>query len=232
MNEIFERTRMLIGNEALKKLNNSKVAVFGIGGVGGYIAEALARSGVGELHLIDNDVVSLSNINRQIIALHSTVGRLKTEVMKERILDVNPNCKVVTFNLFFGAENSASFNFAEYDFVLDAIDSVKSKIELIRCVQNANTPIISALGAGNKLYTEPFEITDLNKTSVCPLARVLRRELKKIGINHLKVCYSKETPVTPSYTDGEERTPASIAFAPSIMGLTIAAETVKSLIRD
>ncbi len=231
MSEIFERTRALIGDEALKKLNNSKVIVFGVGGVGGYIAEALARSGVGELHLVDNDVVSLSNINRQIIALHSTVGRLKTEVMKERILDVNPSCKVVSFNLFFSAENSSTFDFTKYDYVLDAIDSVKSKIELIRCVTNANTPIISALGAGNKLYTEPFEISDLNKTSVCPLARVLRRELKKIGINHLKVCYSKEAPLSPSYAEGEARTPSSIAFAPSIMGLTIAAETVKNLIK-
>ncbi len=223
---------MLIGEEALEKLNNSKVAIFGVGGVGGYIAESLARSGIGKIDLIDNDVVNETNINRQIIALHSTIGKPKTEIMKERILDINPECEVRVFNLFFDESTAHIFNFQEYDFIADAIDSVKSKIELIKRATYLDTPIISALSAGNKLYTMPFEIADLSKTSVCPLARILRRELKKEGITHLKVCYSKEIPVTQNTSENAtQRVPSSNAFAPSIMGLTIGAEIVKTLIK-
>lgn len=228
----FERTRILIGDSALEKLQNARVAVFGVGGVGGFIAEALARSGVGSIDLYDNDVVSLTNLNRQIIALNSTIGRYKTDVMKERILDVNPECKVNAYNIFYDLETAKEIDLSTYDYVADAIDSVKSKIELIRRASELSTPIISAMGAGNKLDPTAFEIADISKTSVCPLARIVRKELKDLGIKHLKVCYSKEIPVTPLPSNddcGKKVTPGSTAFCPSVMGLIMAGEIIKDL---
>ena len=187
----FSRTALLLGEEAIEKLKKSRVAVFGVGGVGGYVVEALARSGVGALDLIDKDVVSLSNINRQIIALHSTVGQLKTEVAAARAKDINPDIIVRTHNLFYLPETANEFDFSQYNYVVDAIDTVSGKIALVEQATASKTPVISSMGAGNKLDATAFEIADITKTSVCPLARVMRRELKKRGIEHLKVVYSK-----------------------------------------
>ena len=192
--EEFSRTEMLIGKRGVEKLAAARVAVFGIGGVGGYVVEALARSGVGTLDLVDNDRVSLSNINRQIIALHSTVGRLKTEVAAERAKDINPAIAVHTHNVFFLPENAEEFDFSAYDYVVDAIDTVSGKIALIEKARACGAPVISAMGAGNKLDPTAFEVADIEKTSVCPLARVMRRELKKRGVERVKVVYSKEEP--------------------------------------
>ena len=229
----FSRTALLIGKEGVEKLKNSRVAVFGVGGVGGYVVEALARSGVGALELIDKDTVSESNINRQIIALHSTVGRLKTEVMAERVKDINPDCKVSVRNLFYLPETAESFDFSSYDYVVDAIDTVSGKLALVEQAKKANVPVISSMGAGNKLDATAFEVADITKTSVCPLARVMRRELKKRGIEHLKVVYSKEEPLTSPLIDEEsgKAIPASIAFVPSVVGLIIAGEVIKDLIK-
>lgn len=229
----FSRTALLIGEEGVEKLKNSRVAVFGVGGVGGYVVEALARSGVGALELIDKDVVSVSNINRQIIALHSTVGRLKTEVMAERIKDINPACQVSVRNLFYLPETAEEFDFSAYDYVVDAIDTVSGKIALVEQANKANVPVISSMGAGNKLDATAFEVSDITKTSVCPLARVIRRELKKRGIEHLKVVYSKEEPQPSSLVDEEsgKPIPGSIAFVPSVVGLIIAGEVVKDLVK-
>ena len=232
--EEFSRTAALIGEEALHKLKSARVAVFGVGGVGGYVVEALVRSGVGALDLIDNDVVSLSNLNRQIIALHSTVGRLKTEVAAERARDINPAVAVRTHNVFFLPDTVDSFDFSAYDYVVDAIDTVSGKIALIEQAKQHGVPVISAMGAGNKLDPTAFAVADIAKTSVCPLARVMRRELKKRGIEHVKVVYSKETPIerkTCQKTENGKPIPASIAFAPSVMGLVIASEVIKDLIR-
>ena len=225
MENQFSRTETLIGAEALKKLANSRVAVFGIGGVGGYVVEALARAGVGALDLIDNDDVNITNINRQIIALHSTVGKSKVEVAKTRILDINPGVNVRTYKTFFTPETSNEFDFSQYDYVVDAIDSVTGKIELVLKAQEINTPIISCLGTGNKLHPEMFEISDIYKTSVCPLAKVMRTELKKRGVKKLKVLYSKETPIKHE----GQRIPASISFTPPVAGLIIAGEVVRDL---
>ena len=229
----FSRTALLIGEEGVEKLKNCRVAVFGVGGVGGYVVEALARSGVGALELIDKDTVSTSNINRQIIALHSTVGRLKTEVMAERVKDINPTCKVSVRNLFYLPETAEEFDFSSYDYVVDAIDTVSGKIALIEQAKQANVPVISSMGAGNKLDATAFEVADITKTSVCPLARVMRRELKKRGIEHLKVVYSKEEPQPSSLMDEEsgKPIPGSIAFVPSVVGLIIAGEVIKDLIK-
>ena len=230
--ERFSRTENLIGKTALERLQAARVAVFGIGGVGGHVAEALARSGVGALDLIDNDTVSESNINRQIVALTSTVGKQKTQVMAERILDVNPNAQVCTHNVFFMPENAGSFDFSVYDYVVDAIDTVTAKLALIEQAKKAGVPVISAMGAGNKLDATAFEVSDIAKTTVCPLARVMRRELKKRGIEHVKVVYSKEQP--KEQTELNERgkaVPASIAFVPSVMGLILAGEVIKDLIK-
>ncbi len=228
----FSRTELLIGKEGLEKLKSAKVAVFGVGGVGGYVVEALARSGVGELELIDKDVVSLSNLNRQIIALHSTVGRRKTEVAAERARDINPAIKVTCRNTFFLPENADEFDFSAYDYVVDAIDTVSGKLALIERAKAAGVPVLSSMGAGNKLDPTAFEVADISKTSVCPLARVMRRELKKRGIGHLKVVYSKEEPKNSGLTDEESGKPVagSIAFVPSVVGLIIAAEVIKDLI--
>ena len=224
--EFFSRTEKLIGKAALERLKNSRVAVFGVGGVGGYVVEALARSGVGALDLIDNDVVSESNINRQIIALHSTLGKQKTEVAAARVKDINPAIKVRTHNVFFLPETADSFDFSLYDYVVDAIDTVSGKIALIESAKRANVPVISSMGTGNKLDATAFEVVDISKTSVCPLARVMRRELKKRGVEKVKVVYSKEEP-----KETEEGVPASIAFVPPVAGLILAGEVVKDLIK-
>ena len=229
MNERFLRTSLIFGEDNINKLNKSNVAVFGIGGVGGYVCEALARSGVGKLTLIDGDVVSVSNINRQIIALTSTVGKFKADVMKDRIMDINPDAEVSTINSFLTTENIDSFKLTEYDYVVDAIDDVKAKLALIKFCFDNNIPIISAMGAGNKLDATSFEVSDIFKTSVCPLARIMRRELKKIGVGKLKVVYSKEEPKNPPYKIEGEKTVGSLAFVVSVMGLIIAGEVIKEI---
>ena len=226
MENQHSRTETLIGKDALEKLSSSRVAIFGVGGVGGYVAEALARTGVGIIDLIDNDAVGVTNINRQIYALHSTVGRDKVIVAKERILDINPNIVVNTYKTFFSSENSEDFDFSEYDYIVDAIDTVSSKLELVMKAQQYSVPIISSMGAGNKLNPEMFEIADIYKTSVCPLAKVMRQELKKRGIKKLKVVYSKEAPIKKE----GQRLPASIAFVPPVVGLIISSVVVKDLI--
>ena len=232
MKEEFSRTGLIFGAEAMEKLKNSRVAVFGVGGVGGFAVEALARCGVGGLDLIDNDTVALSNLNRQIIALHSTVGRYKVEVAKERILDINPDCDVRIYKTFFLPETEAEFDFSQYDYVIDAIDTVTGKIALVMKAKAADTPIISAMGTGNKLDPTKFEVADISKTSVCPLARIMRKELRNRGVNHLKVVYSKEDALTPLEsipTASGKIIPGSAAFVPSVAGLIIAGEVIKDL---
>lgn len=239
MNQIREeehRTAILLGEAALERLHNAHVAIFGIGGVGGYTAEALARSGVGKLTLIDRDTVSLSNINRQIIALHSTVGQPKVEIMKQRILDINPNCQVTSIQVFFLPENANEFAFDQFDYVVDAVDTVSAKIELVLQASARKIPIISAMGAGNKLSAQQFTVTDLSKTAGCPLARVMRHELKKRGISHLKVVYSQEpaAPIRIALSDsdgnGEKRAPTgSLPYVPGVAGLLMAGEVIKDL---
>lgn len=258
MKEQFIRTAMLLGESAVEKLNNSRVAVFGVGGVGGYVCEALARSGVGKLDLIDMDTVSLSNINRQIIALKSTVGRYKTEVMKERILDINPEAEINVHNCFYLPETKREFDFSEYDYVVDAVDTVTAKLSLVMECKEHDVPIISSMGAGNKLEPTGFMVADIYDTSVCPLAKVMRKELKARGVESLKVVYSKEKALTPvNYSDDGEKVrencgdnhqegnhdegtgmeigikkravPGSIAFVPSVVGLIIASEVIKDL---
>ena len=238
MENQFIRTQMLVGKQGIEKLKNSTVAVFGIGGVGGYTVEALARSGVGTIVIIDNDTVSLSNINRQIIATHDTLGMLKIDAAEHRIKSINPDCTVIKHNCFFLPENADSFDFSKYDYVVDAIDTVSGKIELVMKAISEGTPIISSMGAGNKLDPTQFEVSDISKTSVCPLARVMRRELKKRGVNHLKVVYSKEQAITPFEAEEikDEKDfarrrglPGSVAFVPSVAGLIIAGEVIKDL---
>ena len=233
MTDVFQRTELLLGAESMQALAAARVAVFGIGGVGGHAAEALARSGVGAIDLIDNDVVSLSNINRQIIALHSTVGRQKTEVMAERLKDINPNLSVTIYNTFFLPENADEMDFSVYDYIVDAIDTVSGKIAIIEKAQKGNIPVISSMGTGNKLLTANFEVADIAKTSVCPLARAMRRELKKRGIEHVKVVYSKEEPREAVAFDEKtgKAIPASISFVPPMAGLLIASEVIKDLIK-
>lgn len=226
------RSAMLLGEDAIKKLTTARVAVFGVGGVGGYVCEALARVGVGELHLFDNDVVSLSNINRQIIALHSTVGHPKVEVMRERILDINPDCRVVTHQIFYLPENADNFPLSDFDYVADAIDTVSAKIELAVRATAAGIPLISAMGTGNKLDATRFCVTDLSKTSGCPLARVMRRELKARGITHLKVVYSTEEaqkPISLTEEEGARIPPASLPYVPPVAGLLMAGEIIRTI---
>ena len=240
MYEQFERTRLLFGREAMEKLAASRVAVFGIGGVGGYVVEALARCGVGAIDLIDNDKVALSNLNRQIIATMDSVGREKTQVMKERILSINPDCKVEVHNCFYLPETRDSLDFSAYDYVVDAVDTVTAKIDLVLSAREAGTPIISSMGTGNKLNPAMFEVADIYKTSVDPLARVMRRELKKRGVKKLKVVYSREEPVKTGEIERLEEIreaeapkrrsiPASNAFVPPSAGLLIASEVVRDL---
>lgn len=234
----FSRSELLLGKENMEKLKRSRVAVFGIGGVGGHAAEALARTGIGALELFDSDTVSVTNINRQIIATLDAVGRYKTEVMKERIALINPEAEVTAHNCFFLPENSSEFDFSGYDYVVDAVDTVSAKIELVMKCRENGVPIISSMGAGNKLDPTRFEVADIYKTSVCPLARVMRTELRKRGVERLKVVYSKEPPVTPRLsfesTPSEEvaakkTVPGSLAFVPSVAGLIIAGEVIKDL---
>lgn len=231
----FSRTELLLGSEAMEKLKNAHVAIFGIGGVGGYIAEALARSGIGTLDLFDNDTISITNINRQIIATHKTIGMLKTQAMKERIADISPDTIVNAYDVFYMPENSAKYDFTKYDYIADAVDTVTAKIEIIMQAQKCGTPVISSMGAGNKLNPAMFEVSDIYKTSVCPLAKVMRYELKKRGVKKLKVVYSKEQPIKPSEITEEQCAkrfiPGSTAFVPSAAGLIIASEIVKDIIK-
>lgn len=253
MEERFSRTGLLIGEEALECLANTRVAVFGIGGVGGYVVEALARSGVGTFVLIDNDIVSESNLNRQIIATMDTISRYKVDVMKERILSINPKAVVEVHRCFFLPETARAFDFSEYSYVVDAVDTVTAKLEIIVRAKESNVPVISCMGAGNKLDPTKFQVTDIYKTSVCPLAKVMRRELKKRGITSLKVVYSTEEAIKPQVMEetklqlveettdttlmdsvasvkGHRSTPGSIAFVPSVAGLIVAGEVVRDLI--
>lgn len=238
MDEKLERTALLLGEAGLEKLKKARVAVFGIGGVGGYAAEALARSGVGELDLVDKDVVSASNINRQIIATTKTVGRPKVEAMKERIAEISPDITVHVRQCFFLPENAAEFDFSVYDYVVDAVDTVTAKLALVERAREAGVPVISSMGAGNKLDPTRFEVADIYGTSVCPLAKVMRRELKKRGIESLKVVYSREEPRTPLYNEdfrpepGRRATPGSVAFVPSVAGLILAGEVVKDIVGE
>lgn len=235
MENQFSRTEILLGHEAIERLSNAHVAIFGVGGVGGYVCEALARSGVGSFDLIDKDTVSITNINRQIIATMDTIGRDKTMVMKERILSINPNAVVNIHNVFFLPENKDSFDFKGYDYVVDCVDTVSAKIAIIEESKKANVKIISSMGAGNKLDPTGFKVRDINQTSVCPLARVMRYELKKRGISKVKVVYSEEKPHSIKKVVDEETNkvlPGSIAFVPSVCGLIIASEVVKDLISE
>lgn len=235
MSEQFSRTELLFGKESMEKLAGARVAVFGVGGVGGYVVEALVRSGVGTLDLIDNDTICLSNLNRQIIATHDTIGRYKVDVAKERILSINPQVMVNAYRTFFLPETAEQFDFSEYDYVVDAIDTVTGKLQLVEQAVKENVPIISSMGAGNKVDPTAFEVADIYKTSVCPLAKVMRRELKKRGIKKLKVVYSKEEPLSHKVRlkedEGNRRsTPGSTAFVPSVVGLIIAGEVIKDII--
>lgn len=244
----FARTELLLGSDAMEHLKNARVAVFGIGGVGGYTVEALARSGVGALDLIDDDRVCITNINRQIMATKSTVGKYKVDVAKERVLDINPDCLVRTYKTFFMPDTKEQFDFSEYDYVVDAIDTVTGKKEIILCAKAAGVPVISSMGAGNKLNPAAFEVADIYETSVCPLARVMRNICRKNGIDRLKVVYSKEKPVRPTddmsiscrahcvCPPGTARKcterrdiPGSTAFVPSVAGLIIAGEVIKDI---
>lgn len=240
--EQFVRTEMLLGADTMEKLKNVHVAVFGVGGVGGYVVEALARSGIGKFDLIDNDTVALSNLNRQIIATHSTIGRYKVDVMKERILDINPSAEVTVHKCFFLPENSGEFDFSQYTYIIDAIDTVTAKLELIVKAQKAGVPIISSMGTGNKLDPTKLEVTDIYKTEMCPLARVMRTELKKRGIKKLKVVYSKEQPIKTQKNETHQITssnqgrikdvPGSVAFVPSVAGLIIAGQVIHDVKGD
>ena len=244
----FSRAQLLLGGEAMKKLSESRVAVFGVGGVGGYACEALVRSGVGHFDLIDDDKVCLTNLNRQIIATRKTVGKYKTDVMKERMLEINPEVDVTIHKCFFLPENADEFPFSEYDYVIDAVDTVTAKLELVMKCRELNVPIISSMGAGNKLDASAFRVADIYKTKMCPLAKVMRRELKKRGVKKLKVVYSEEKPTRPiedmsvscrtncicppgaAHKCTERRDiPGSVAFVPSVAGLIIAGEVVKDL---
>lgn len=228
MKESMERTAYLIGENGVTRLGSKHVALFGVGGVGGYVAEALGRAGIGTLTLVDKDTVSVSNINRQIIATYDTVGRSKTEVMAERLRSINPEIKLECRDCFFLPDTADTFDFAKYDYVVDAVDTVTAKLELVKRAKEAGVPILSCMGTGNKLDSSRFEIADIGKTSVCPLAKVMRRELKKRGITKLKVLYSKEEPI--KHEAGT--VPGSISFVPSVAGLMIAGEVIKDLLRE
>ena len=251
MANLFSRSELILGHDAMQKLAAARVAVFGVGGVGGYVVEALARTGIGALDLIDNDTVCLTNLNRQIIATRKTVGKYKTDVMKDRILEINPKAEVNIHNCFFLPDTADEFPFEEYDYVVDAIDTVTGKINLVMQAEQTHTPIISSMGAGNKMDPTAFRVADIYKTSVCPLAKVMRRELKKRGIKKLKVVYSEEKPLTPIEDESisckshcvcppgtvhkctqRRQVPGSNAFVPSVVGLIIAGEVIKDLIRQ
>ena len=233
----FSRTRLLLGNDAMEKLKNARVAVFGLGGVGGYVVEALARSGIGALELVDHDTISLTNINRQLLATVDTVGMDKAEAAARRVRSINPDCQVNAVKMFYGPDTAHLFDFSKYDYVVDAIDTVTGKLALVQAAQAAGTPILSSMGTGNKLDPTKFQIADISKTSVCPLARIMRKECAKRGIKHLKVLFSTEDPI-PSDPDaasleempeGRRALPGSVAFVPSVAGLIIAGEVIKDL---
>lgn len=236
----FSRTEILIGHEALEKLKGARVAVFGVGGVGGYVVEALARSAVGAIDIIDNDTVSNTNINRQIIATEDTVGMNKTDACEQRIKQINPKCVVTKHNCFYLPENKDDFDFSRYSYVVDAVDTVTAKLQIVVEANEKNVPVISCMGAGNKLNPAEFEVTDIYKTSVCPLAKVMRKELKARGIKKLKVVYSKEQPIVPTLSkemeeelkeEGKRQLPGSVSFVPSVAGLIMASEVIKDLIK-
>ena len=236
--EPFSRTELLLGAEAMTKLRNARVAVFGLGGVGGYTVEALARSGIGSLELVDHDTISITNINRQVLATHSTVGMDKAEAARKRVLDINPEIRVTARKEFFGPDTAAGFDFSQYDYVVDAIDTVTGKLALVQAAQAAGTPIICCLGTGNKLDPSKFQITDITKTSVCPLARIMRKECAKRGIRHLKVLFSTEDPIATDpnaigeeLPEGRRALPGSVAFVPSVAGLMIAGAVIQDLIK-
>ena len=231
MLDLFERTRALVGDGAMEKLNNSRVAVFGVGGVGGYVVEALVRSGIGEIDVFDKDTVSVSNINRQIIATNDTVGKPKVDVIAERIKAINPECIVHAHEVFYLPENADDYDFSEYDYIVDAIDTVTAKLEIIVRANEKGIPVISSMGTGNKLDPTRLEVADISKTEVCPLARVMRRELRVRGINHLKVVYSKEEPIKSGIEENGKSVPGSVAFVPSVAGLIAAGEAIKHIIR-
>ena len=233
--EPFSRTRLLLGDDAMEKLKHARVAVFGLGGVGGYVVEALARSGIGALDLVDHDSVSLTNINRQILALHSTVGMDKAEAAKQRVLDINPEISVTVQKKFYGPDTASEFDFTQYDYIVDAIDTVTAKLAMIANAKTAGTPILCCLGTGNKLDPTKFQITDISKTSVCPLARVMRKECAKRGLKGVKVLFSLEDPLdsvgttTEELPEGRRSLPGSVAFVPSVAGLLIAGEVIRDL---
>ena len=235
MSEQFLRTEMLLGSEAIRRLQKARVAVFGLGGVGGYAVEALARSGVGSLDLIDSDTVSVSNLNRQLLATHSTVGMLKVDAARNRVLDINPDCIVRTYPVFYTPDTAGQFDFTQYDYIVDAIDTVTGKLALVERAKAADTPIICSMGTGNKLDASAFRVADISKTSMCPLARVMRKELSKRGIRHLKVVYSQEEALTPTGWEeeaaalGKRQIPGSVAFVPGAAGLLLAGEVVRDL---
>ena len=235
MQEQFIRTEMLLGAEALRRLQRARVALFGLGGVGGYVLEALARSGVGQLDLIDNDTVSVSNLNRQILATHATIGMRKVDAARQRVQDINPDCLVRTYAVFYTPETAGQFDFTQYDYIVDAIDTVTGKLALVQHAHDAGAPIISCMGTGNKLNPAMFEVADISKTSMCPLARVMRRELGKRGIRHLKVVYSKEEAIAPTGWEaeaaalGKRQIPGSSAFVPGAAGLILAGEVVRDI---
>lgn len=237
MADRFTRIRMLAGDDGMKKLRNARAAVFGVGGVGGYAAEALVRSGIGEIDLFDNDTISVTNINRQIIATDETVGRYKVDVMRERALAINPDIKVSAHNCFYMPDNAEDYDLSVYSYIIDAVDTVTAKIELIARAQSAGVPIISCMGTGNKLNPAMLEVADIYGTSVCPLARVMRRELKKRGIKKLKVVYSREEPICPDAEQNDEANgakravPGSTAFVPAAAGLIAASEAVREIIK-
>ena len=224
----FEREELLIGQEKLSQLSRAKILVFGVGGVGGYTAECLARAGIGHLTLVDSDKVDITNINRQILALNSTVGRYKVDVCKERILDINPEAEVITKQLFYLPETAEEINFYAYDYIADCIDTVAAKVDIICRAKDAGTPVISAMGAAGKLDPKAFTATDISKTSYCPLAKVMRRELHKKGINHVKVVYSPESPIPPK----EGRRPGTVSFVPAAAGIVLAGEIINDLLED
>lgn len=231
----FERSEMLLGKNALEKLKLSSVAIFGIGGVGSYVCEALSRCSVGNMTLIDNDKISQSNINRQLIALNSTIGKYKTEVMEKRIKDINPNANVNILNMFYTPENAHTIDLSQFDYVVDAIDTVSSKLHLIELCKKNDVKIISSMGTGNKLNPSLFTISDISKTHTCPLARVMRKELKERGISSLKVLWSSEKPITPLFSEDnthKRQTPGSVSFVPSVAGLMIAGEVIKDIIKN
>ena len=235
MREEFSRTAFLLGEDAMERLAKARVAVFGLGGVGGYVVEALARGGIGALDLIDNDTVSISNINRQILATRATVGSPKVEAAKQRLLLINPELKIATYQTFYTPATADQFDFAQYDYIVDAIDTVTGKLELISRAYAVNTPVISCMGTGNKLDASAFEVTDISKTTMCPLARVMRKELSKRGIKHMKVVYSKEEALSPTGWEeeaaaiGKRQIPGSVSFVPGAAGLILAGEVIKDI---